>query len=307
MNKLNNRVTIGFVNFNNGKFVEECIQSVIAQDSGPFRMIFVDNASTDGSFEHVKEKFGDLLEWISLKENRGPNPARNIILKKANTEFVLFLDADVVLEKDVVSKLVASIEAHPQAAVASPLVLDYENRTKVQFCGTLIHYIGAAIHPNKVFDDTYEVSSLGGACLLVRKSVADKIQGWDEDLFFGWTDGDFVYRMVLAGYKALCVSKAKIYHPYKKRGLSRAYHQIRNRWYFMLKTYSWRTLLLIFPVIFFYEMLLLVFLTLKKQSFTYFKANFSILLSLPQILKKRHYIQNLRKLRDRDTLTIGNI
>lgn len=304
---IKSRVTIGFVNYNNLQMLNECIGSVLSQKGGPYRLIFVDNASTDGSLDYVKKKYSDVLEIIILEQNAGPNPARNIILKMTDTEFVLFVDADVVLEDDVVVKLIEVLDSKPQAAIASPIVMDYSKKSEVQFCGTKIHYIGAAIHPNWVLTDTYEVTTLGGACLLVRKSAADAINGWDEDLFFGWTDGDFVYRIVLAGYKAFCVSSTKIYHPYKKRGMSKAYHQVRNRWYFVLKTYSWRTLLIILPMVMLYELLLLSFLTLKRQTLTYFRANFAVFRSLPLILEKRRVVQRLRKVRDREALTTGDI
>lgn len=299
------RVTIGFVNFNNFKMVNECVESTISQLGGPYRMIFVDNASTDGSRELIERKYSQDLEIIKLDENGGPNPARNLILKDAKTEYVLFLDADVVLENDVVIKLIQALDSEQRAAVAAPKIMDYDEHSRVQFNGTLIHYIGAAIHLRNNDAHTNVVTSLGGACLLVRKKVADKVNGWDEDLFFGWTDGDFVYRTVLAGYQALSVSCAKLYHPYGKRGVSKVYYQVRNRWHFMLKTYAWRTLIFILPAIILYEFFLLGFMLVKKQGGTYFRANLSVLKSLPSILEKRSTVQKFRKTKDRETLTVG--
>jgi len=299
------RITIGFVNFNNFKMINECVGSAVSQIGGPYRMIFVDNASTDGSRELIERKYSQDLEIIKLDENRGPNPARNVILQNAKTEYVLFLDADVVLENDVVVKLMQALDSEQRAAVAAPKIMDYEEQSKIQYNGTLIHYIGAAIHLRSDDAHTHVVTSLGGACLLVRKKVADQVNGWDEDLFFGWTDGDFVYRIVLAGYQALSVSSAKLYHPYSKRGVSKVYYQVRNRWHFMLKTYAWRTLIFILPAIILYEFFLLGFLLVKKQGCTYFRANLSVLKNLPSILEKRSTVQKSRKTKDRETLTVG--
>lgn len=300
------RVTVGLVNFNNVDMVEVCLDSVLCQQGGPYRIIFVDNASTDGSRELVSKKYSEKVEIIWLEENRGPNPARNIILDKADSEYVLFLDADVVLEEDVILRLVQELDEHQDAGVASPKIMNYENRSEVQFIGTFIHYIGAAIHLHENRSDTFLVTSLGGACLLVRRSAAKLIDGWDEDLFFGWTDGDFVYRLILAGYKALLVASTKIYHPLKTRGFSKAFHQIRNRWYFMLKTYYWRTLLLILPMILVYELFLVSFLLIKRQPGSYFLANLSVLSRLPVILRKRNVVQRLRKVKDKEVLTTGS-
>lgn len=306
MSDFNSRITIGLVNFNNLPMVDECLKSVISQRGGPYRMIFIDNASTDGSREYVMENYSKIVEIICVEKNSGPNPARNIILEKANSEFVLFLDADVVLEEDVVVKLVRVLDAEQKAGVAAPQIMDYENKSKVQFNGTMIHYIGAAIHPKSNNAQTNLVTSLGGACLLVRKKVAEHINGWDEDMYFGWTDGDFVYRIILAGHDALSISSAKLYHPYRKRGFSKVYHQVRNRWHFMLKTYAWKTLIFILPAVVLYEFFLFGFLLTKKQGGTYFRATFSVCKKLPLILKKRSHIQKIRKTKDKETLTIGN-
>lgn len=300
-------VTVGLVNYNNQEMIEECINSVLCQTSGSHRVIFVDNNSTDGSFELVKEKFGDKLEIICLKENRGPNPARNMILEMAETQFVLFLDADVVLESDVIHKLVNVLNNYPDVALASPKIMDYENKEQLQFMGTFIHYIGAAIHFKKDIEDNVFVTSLGGACLLVRRDIANLIEGWDEELFFGWTDGDFVYRFLLAGHNAVSVGSAKIYHLFKERAFSKSFYQIRNRWYFMLKTYSFRTLIIIAPMLVLYELFLLSFLTLKRQTSAYFGANISVIRSLNTILKKRRSVQSLRRVRDGEILKVGDI
>lgn len=299
------RVTIGFVNYNKLDIVEECIDSVLRQQGGPYRLIFVDNASTDGSRQLVKEKYPEDLEMVFLEENSGPNPARNIILNKADSEYVLFLDADVILQDDVITRLVTSLDEFQAAGVASPKIMDYHNREEVQFIGTHIHYIGAAIHPRENREDTFYVTSLGGACLLARRDAALDINGWNEDMFFGWTDGDFVYRLAIAGHRAICVASAKIYHPSQIRRFTKVFHQIRNRWHFILTNYSWNTLLVISPMLAVYEIFLIAFLLLKKQLRLYFLANCSVISNIPAIIKKRRIIQKSRKVKDGELLSTG--
>jgi len=87
-----------------------------------------------------------------------------------------------------------------------------------------------------------ETIPVSGGTMLVERDKALHIGLFDEDYFFGWEDADFSLRMTISGFKCLNVPQAVVYHKMKKRGLSKAFYQIRNRWYFILKNYSSRTL-----------------------------------------------------------------
>lgn len=88
-------------NYNKGKYLEECLNSVISQTFKKWKIYLVDDNSTDNSKEILK-KYQDHenIEIIYLKENRGPSYCRNLAIKNTNSEYIAFLDSDDYWPKD---------------------------------------------------------------------------------------------------------------------------------------------------------------------------------------------------------------
>ncbi|KPL18909.1 MAG: hypothetical protein AMJ92_05855 [candidate division Zixibacteria bacterium SM23_81] len=299
-------VTIGVINYNGGIFIEECLSSIFKLDYPRYEVMVLDNKSTDQSLDIVKTKFPQ-VEVIELNENKGHPAARNILIHKAKTRLVLLMDNDIVIAQDCLKLLVNSLITAPQASVCGPKVMYYDQPERVQFSLTYFHYIGGAISAITHDEKPVEVGSVGGATMLIDKDKVLPTGLYDADFFFGWTDGDFCLRQLVSGHKCLHVPKAIIYHKEKTRGLSRVFYQIRNRWFLILKVYSLKTIVLIFPALFLYELSLLMFCLLKGKAVEYFRANMAVVKELKSIMRKRRQFQTLRKVSDRDVLLTGRI
>ncbi len=91
------KLTISIVNFNSGEYLLSCLLSLekVANEV-EFDVYVVDNASLDGSLEIAKNKYPK-NNYVSNKENLGFGKAHNIILKKANTPYVLTLNPDTLV------------------------------------------------------------------------------------------------------------------------------------------------------------------------------------------------------------------
>ncbi len=83
--------------------------------------------------------------------------------------------------------------------------------------------------------------------LLIDVATARKISFWDERYFMGKDDGDFCYRLRMAGYRLIEEPRAIVEHGSRPRSAWMFPYQIRNRWYFMLKNYRAGTLLVLLP------------------------------------------------------------
>lgn len=302
-------VTVSIVSYNRKRYIDECIACIAAQDYKPAQVLLVDNGSTDGTLELVREKY-PWVEVVVMGTNRGPNPARNQGLLKAQTELVLLVDDDAALAPDCLSKLVAAIRS-PQVGAVAPLAVFYNQPDTVQYGGADIHFVGAAITrggPLSEFTaskEPYQVAAMAGVALLIRKAAALEIGLFDEELFFGWTDGEFTSRLTLAGHRCLQVPSAIARHNVQPRGTTKVFYQVHNRWRFMLRLYSARTLLLIAPMLVLYELSLFVLLTAKGHLRDYLRANLELLRALPAILRKRRRTQALRRIPDSAWLTVG--
>jgi len=308
----NPAVTVAVISFNGMKVVESCLDSILAQTYQPYRILLINNASTDGTPELIRQKYPQ-VEMIDLPENRGPNPARNMGIKKSLTSLTLLVDDDAVLADNCLKELVKAYQTYPHGAVWIPRLIYYDQQDLIQYEGAFIHYISEAIllnsdKPlNEGVKDITPVEATSGTCLLISNESAQTIGFFDEDYFFGRTDGEFTFRLTLSGYKLYTVPQATCFHRVKVRGLSKLFYQVRNRWYFTLSMYSWRTLLLIFPALIVYELSLIIFVGLKGAIKEYISAIFHVIHDIPLILRKRKFIQSLRKVRDRDILHSDSI
>ena len=305
------KVTIAVITYNGEHLLEECLSAVKSQSYPEYEIIVVDNNSTDRSVDLVKEKFPE-IKILQMKENRGPNPARNAAILKSDISYTLLVDDDAVLTPDCLRVLMKVMKEHPDVGICHPRVVLYDDHTRIQYDGTRIYYIGAAIlkdsgasieHTSK---KTIPVSAVSGVTMLVKRDKALHIGLFDEDYFFGWTDTDFSFRMTISGFKCLNVPQAIVYHKMKKRGLSKAFYQVRNRWYFILKNYSSKTLFFLFPILLVYELSLLLFLAMKGELFEYLRANLALIKNFGKIMKKRKEFQPLKKVSDREVLCAGD-
>jgi hypothetical protein len=304
------KITVGIVNFNGLATLPETLASVRALDYPAVELIVADACSTDGSLEWLRRYHPD-VRCVSTGANRGPAGARNLVLREARTRLALILDNDVVLEPDSLSRLVAARERVPEAAVVHLEIKDRADpQAQTHYNGGWIHYLCVHIPRSYANGDRppYEIfDTVSGAGILVDREAAARVGGFDEDFEFGWEDGDFTVRLTLAGYLCLNVPGAVGYHSSKPRGLSRAFYQVRNRWFFILKLYSWRTVLLAAPMLVFFEASQAVWLTAKGAAGDYWRGNAAVLRALPRVLRKRRAFQRLKAKRDRDWLRSGDL
>jgi GT2 family glycosyltransferase len=305
------RVTIGIINYNGRQVLPDTIAAVKRLDYPAFEVVVVDNNSTDGSREWLQHNHPD-IRCFSLDRNVGSAGARNLILEQATTEYVLLLDNDISVEPGTLTRLMNVMKSTPDVGVCHPEMTDPNDPEVHHYNGGRIHYLGALVSRPKPkageFRPLFErFDVIGGAALLMRRDVALQIGGFDADYFFNWEDGDFTIRLTLAGYKVLNVPGAAVRHCSKPRGTSKVFYQVRNRWYFMLKMYAWKTIVLSLPMLLFFEAVQALLLLLKGAAKDYVRGNLAVLADLPFILRKRRAFQPLKIKRDVTWLTSGPI
>lgn len=309
MNLETEKITIGVINYNGINTLPQTLASIQNLDYPNLEVIVVDNLSTDGSREWVLENSPE-VDCICLDYNKGSATARNVILNKAQTKYILYLDNDIVLESDVVTRLLQVMKTVPQVAACHPEICDPNDPTVYHYNGSWIHYLCASIARTNDTGERpeYEVfDTVSGAALLVDREAALAVGGFDEDFFFNWEDGDFTCRLTLAGYLCVNVPHAIVHHKSKPRGTSKVFYMTRNRWYFILKLYSWRTLLLSAPMLIIFELSQALFLTMKGALPDYIKGNIAAIQQIPNTLRKRHTFQKIKVKRDRDWLRAGEL
>lgn len=225
------QLSIVIVNYNVKYFLEQALRSVRKALEGIDGEVFVvDNASTDGSVELVKERFPE-VRLIVNEKNLGFSVANNQAIRKANGRYILLLNPDTVVEEDTFHKSLAFMEGHPQAGGLGVKMIDGKGNflpeSKRSFPSPKVAFFKAfglsALFPqSRTFgryhlghlpeDAINEVEVLAGAFMLLRKSVLDEVGLLDETFFMYGEDIDLSYRIILAGYKNYYFPETRIIH-----------------------------------------------------------------------------------------------
>lgn len=299
------KVTIGIINFNGRNTLPQTLQSIQNLRYPAFTLLVVDNYSTDGSREWVQQYCPD-IECICLDSNLGLPGARNVVLQHAQTDYVFIVDNDIIVEPDALFHLMQVIKKVPRAAACHAEMRDPKDpMLACHYNGGWIHYLCALVPRKSYCAERCEYEAfdvVSGGALLIDRRAALRIGGFDEDYFFNWEDTDFTSRFTLAGYVCLNVPRAVAYHHTKPRGKATTFYQVRNRWFFILKLYSWRTLVLAAPIFIVFELFQALLLLMHGSAREYLDGSLAAARQLPRILRKRAAFQRLKVKRDRDWL-----
>jgi glycosyltransferase involved in cell wall biosynthesis len=113
------QVSVVIPTYNRIKAVDECLDSIIAQTTSPKEIIIVDDSDNDeieNLIEHRKDEFNEnniLLKYIRNKKEKSLTIARNIGIENAGGDIILFLDDDVILDKDYMKDIMMVHKEYP--------------------------------------------------------------------------------------------------------------------------------------------------------------------------------------------------
>ena len=229
------KLSIVIVSFNTRLDLERCLESLAASPPvTPHEIVVVDNASGDGSVEAIRQRW-PAIRVIVQPENLGFAVANNAGIRASSGRMVMLLNSDCVVPPGAIDRLAERLRAHPDAAIAGPLLVDGSGRTELSF-GRMISpwaelrqkAIGRAYDrgvPRAVRWVQRAVSSerhvdwVSGAALLVYRADAEAAGLLDERYFLYTEDVDFCAAIRVRGRKVLFTPQATITH---LRGRSRA-------------------------------------------------------------------------------------
>lgn len=211
------KTTIIIPNYNGIEYLENCLLSLQQCEPKDFHIIVVDNGSTDGCVELLKEKF-ETVETVFLPENIGFAPAVNRGLERVKTPYALLLNNDITVEKDFIRRMEEAIEAQKNCFSVSAKMLQMYNPDLLDGAGDLYCALGwaFALGKGKTAKDNYTkpatiFSSCAGAAIY-RMDILNKIGFFDENHFAYLEDVDLGWRARIAGYMNLYEPSAVVYH-----------------------------------------------------------------------------------------------
>ena len=214
-------VSVIIVNFNGKRFLKDCLESVRAQNLRRLEVIFVDNGSTDGSADFVKENFPEVVV-IENRGNTGFAAGNNSGINIAKGKYILTLNNDTVAEKDFLERLVAAAEASGEkTGMWAPKILSMARPGVIDSVGGLLvskDCLAKGRGRNEIdagqYDAAGEVFIPSACAALYRKKMLDDIGLFDEDFFAYCEDTDLGLRARFSGWETVSVPASVIYHYY---------------------------------------------------------------------------------------------
>ncbi len=304
----NDLISIIIINFNGGDYILDCVDSVFKTNNCNFEVILIDNNSTDNSSNLCTEKF-DQIRFFQSDKNLGM-AARNIGLDNVKGEFVVFLDADTVVNSNWLSILLDSYRKHGSGLYQGKL-LKKDDPSIIESCGDMANVFGTGFARGRgekdegQFEIFQKITFTVGACTFGPTKIFKKIGYVDESkLFFLMLDDlDYGWRALMLGIPSYYEPKCVIYHvgsPILKWSSKKFFYMERNRWICLLTLYSRKTFIKILPMLLIYDFGTSLFLISKGLPGVKIHSFLSLLRMYPKIKIRHKILAATRKLSDKD-------
>ena len=191
MNNQYPKVNIVVLNYNGKRVIKKCLSSLFCLTYPNFEVVFVDNASTDGSLELAKTHFAKAT-FIRNEKNLGFSAGNNVgirySLEKA-ADYVLLLNNDTFVEQEFLFKLMKAAKANPRDGIYCPVIYQGKGE-RIWFSGGRIDWIRMKTKHDRenIRKDNTASDFISGCAMLVAKEVFREIGLLDEDYFLYWED-----------------------------------------------------------------------------------------------------------------------
>jgi GT2 family glycosyltransferase len=244
------RIGVVTVTYNSGSVLRAFFRSVLAQSLSDFNLYVVDNASRDDTMAVLREYPDSRVRSIANATNAGVAEGNNQGIRAAledGCSTVLLLNNDTEFPPDLFAKLYAGLDEH-DAAMTTAKMLYFEPSGKIWCAGGWLdekryfnaqHY-GMQEQDHGQYDVVRQVTYTPTCCLLVRRSVFERVGLMDSRYFVYQDDVDFLYRCYREGLSLWYLPEAVLYH--KVSALTGGdesefaiRYMTRNRTYFLRK------------------------------------------------------------------------
>jgi len=307
------KVTICIFSRNSRHNLPGCLSGVLNLDFDQRRisLIIIDDNSSDSSVGYVKEAYPQIKV---IQNNREVGLAvmadqGYFLAQKNNSDYIVFLDAEVILEKYWLRRML-DILKDKKVAGASSKILIYPKNKKVHSLGGEIGPIGLSHLKNFDKEDNFyshgpfQVGFVPKEACIIKMSVIGKVGLYNGKYSEYFVDADFGWRCRLAGYKFMIDPIAVAYiRSENARPQNYYFQREKSRLLMLLINYRIATLILLLPLFIFTEFGLIIEAIATGKFWQKMKAYFWILLHLPAILEDRINVQfRLRKVGDLEIL-----
>lgn len=237
--------TVVVLNWNGRRYLDDCFEALLAQElDGGFEPMLVDNASTDGSVEHVRRRWPD-VRVVRCTANLGFAAGNNVGMRTAAGRHVVLLNTDTRVQPGWLSALVGAAELDPRIGAVTSKLVFMADPGEIQNAGSLLLSDGSGAdrgfheRDSGQYQCREEVFGACGAAVLYRREMLEDVGDFDETFFNYYEDTDLNWRMRLRGWKVLYEPAALVHHVHTGSSGEWSpfftFHVDRNRLFMILK------------------------------------------------------------------------
>lgn len=212
-------VSAVIANYNGEEHLHDCILSLKKQTHSLSEIIVIDNGSKDRSRE-ICDKHGVIFHGLS--KNCGLSVAYNTGAELTAGEYILLTNNDIKLDTMALSALLEVIKTDNEIFSVDPMQISWNGEeivhalTTFKKTGFFSNFVpGLTSNSKTMVPEPFSTPWSSTGCMLVRRNVFLKIEGFDSSFFFDFGDVDIGIRAWLAGYRNIFVPTAKIWHKVK--------------------------------------------------------------------------------------------
>ncbi len=203
-------ISIVIVNYNGINLLRRCMESLASTEYPNFDIILVDNNSTDGSINFIKDNFPS-CKIIPLHNNVGFSRANNLAARESSSKYLVFLNNDTYVDPNWLKELVAVIDNDDSIVIAQSLLL--KPNGEVDSSGDFATKYGIAYSSKASdLDGPHQILSAKGAAMIIRRDFFLSLGGFDEDFFITFEDVEIGWKANILGYKVVIVPTSIVYH-----------------------------------------------------------------------------------------------
>jgi GT2 family glycosyltransferase len=214
-------VNILLVNWNGRDVTLDCLASLRSLTYSRYRIVCVDNHSSDGSVQAIRERFPE-VDLLEQQENTRFAGGNNIAIRHAlgtGADLLCLLNNDTVVDPEFLTWLVRAWQSSPSAGMISPKILYHDAPDRIWYAGGIVAMWSGTLRHRGIREldrpgegTTEETGYATGCCLLTGRDVVEKVGGLDESFYIYAEDADWSLRARRAGYRILYEPRARVWH-----------------------------------------------------------------------------------------------
>lgn len=231
-------IAIVIVNWNKKGYLSRLLESLRDSEYKNHDIIVVDNASTDGSPQLIRDSFPEvhlIVNDANVGGAGGFNTGMRYALGKGIYKYIWLLDNDAEVRNTTLLKLADVMEDDAGIGIAGSMIVNPDNKQLIVEVGLNIDWATGIVKPfmenyelSDVREGVYGVDCVPACSALVRVDALRKSGLMDERYFIWWDDADLGLGIRKAGYRVVGVTESVVYHPTEKDWILVNYYNNRN-------------------------------------------------------------------------------